>query len=366
MSLELKKTALHAKHVQLGARMVPFAGFEMPVRYGSLTDEHMAVRNSVGLFDVSHMGEFFISGPKSLDLIQRICSNDASRMKIGQAQYTCMPNYQGGIVDDLVMYRLEEEAYMIVANASNMEKDWNWIEQHNQSFGAEIRDHSDEISLLAVQGPKAAALLQDLTSINLSEIPYYTFVRGEMAGVSDVMISATGYTGSGGFELYVNNEFAGDLWDAILREKDRVEVLPAGLGARDTLRLEMGFCLYGHDIDETTSPLEAGLGWITKFNHDFINREQLLTEKEAELQKKLVGFELMDRGIPREGYELLNNEGELIGRVTSGTMSPCLEKGIGMGYINAPYFKLGTEILVQIRKKQIPAVVVKRPFYKSS
>ena len=341
--------------------MIPFAGYEMPVRYGSLTEEHMAVRNGSGIFDVSHMGEFMISGTGALDLLQKVCSNDASALAIGQAQYTCMPNDKGGIVDDLIIYRLGESEYMMIPNAANIQKDWDWISKHNE-FGASLYNASDETALFAVQGPKTNEVLQQLTSVNLSEIPFYHFTKGEIAGIKDVIISATGYTGSGGFELYVPVNKAKELWDAIINLEGSQKVKPAGLGARDTLRLEMGYCLYGNDIDDTTSPIEAGLGWITKFNHDFVNAEYLAKQKADKPNRRLTGFVMTEKGIPRQGYELLSLEGEKIGHVTSGTMSPMLESGVGLGYLNVPFNKSGTEILVQIRKKQVAAIVKRPPF----
>lgn len=358
---EIKKTALHQIHVDLGAKMIPFAGYDMPVRYTSLMEEHRAVRESVGVFDVSHMGEFFISGPGALDLIQSVSSNDASALTIGQAQYSCMPNDKGGIVDDLIIYRLEEEKYLLVVNASNIKKDWDWIAAAN-TMNAEMYDASPDYELLAVQGPKATELLQPLTDISLSNIEYYHFTTGTIAGIDDVIISATGYTGSGGYELYVPTSKAEALWKAIFSVDNDVLVMPAGLGARDTLRLEMGFCLYGNDINDTTSPIEAGLAWITKFNHNFTNAEALEKQKADRPSKRLVGFEMTEKGIPREGYDILNTDGEKIGVVTSGTMSPSLDKGIGLGYIDVPHHKKGTDILIQIRKKQLPATVKRPPF----
>jgi len=358
---EIKRTPLHQVHVDLGAKMIPFAGYDMPVRYTSLIEEHKSVRESVGVFDVSHMGEFLISGAGALDLIQRISSNNASKLNIGQAQYSCMPNHEGGIVDDLIIYRLNEAVYMLVVNASNIEKDWDWISGAN-TFDAVMQDVSDDYALLAVQGPKASQLLHPLTDVILSDIEYYHFVQGSIAGVPDVIISATGYTGSGGFELYVPTEKAIQVWQAIFSVDNGVDVLPAGLGARDTLRLEMGYCLYGNDIDDTTSPIEAGLGWITKFDHDFINATGLEDQKASGATKRLVGFAMKDKGIPRGGYDILNIEGEQIGRVTSGTISPTLDKGVGLGYVDVPHHKKGTEVLIQIRKKQLPAVIKRPPF----
>jgi len=360
---QLKTIALNDKHIELGAKMVPFAGYAMPLQYAGLMLEHKAVRNAVGVFDVSHMGEFFVSGPQALALIQKVCSNDASKLAIGDAQYSCFPNAQGGIVDDLLIYRMAEEKYMLVVNASNIEKDWNWITQHND-MGAELSNPSDEYSLFAVQGPLATQVLQRLTDIDLSAIKYYNFQIGTMAGIADVIISATGYTGAGGFELYVANENASALWDAVMEAGLPEKIQPVGLGARDTLRLEMGFALYGNDIDDTTSPIEAGLGWITKFTKDFINSKALLAQKEAGTTRKLVGFEMTERGIPRKGYTILDTDGNEIGVVTSGGQSPTLSKGIGLGYVAKPFHKKGTEILIQIRKKQVKGVVVRPPFVK--
>ena len=359
----LKLIALNDKHIALGAKMVPFAGYSMPLQYSVLTEEHKAVRNGVGIFDVSHMGEFFLKGPNALALIQKVTSNDASKLEIGGAQYSCFPNNQGGIVDDLLVYRMAEEAYMLVVNASNIEKDWNWVSKHND-LDVEMTNESDDYSLFAVQGPLAVKALQKLTKIDLGAIKYYHFQVGEMANISNVIISATGYTGAGGFELYVKNENAAALFDAIMDAGQAEGILPIGLGARDTLRLEMGFALYGNDINDTTSPIEAGLGWITKFTKDFTNSEALKAQKEAGVTKKLVGFEVSGRGIPRKDYTILDTAGNEIGIVTSGGQSPSLEKGIGMGYVAKPFHKKGTEILIQIRKKQIPAIVVRPPFVK--
>lgn len=359
--MELKRTALYDKHLEMGAKMVEFAGYDMPVRYSSLIEEHMAVRQSVGVFDVSHMGEFWVEGAGALDLIQKISSNDASVLKVGEAQYSCMPNATGGIVDDLIIYRISEGQFMLVVNASNIEKDWNWINSHN-TFKAVLSNRSEEMSLLAVQGPKAAELLQSLTDVDLSNIKYYNFAIGTMAQIENTIISATGYTGSGGFELYVRNEDAPVLWDAIFKAGTEIKVLPAGLGARDTLRLEKGFCLYGNDIDDTTSPIEAGLGWITKFNHDFVNSSNLQDQKTNGVNRRLVGFVMQDKGIPRQGYDILNEDGNKIGHVTSGTHSPELDKGIGMGYVDVPYHKSNTPIFIQIRKNTLAATVTKTPF----
>ena len=358
--MDLKQVALNDIHIQLGAKMVPFAGYNMPVRYTSDIEEHMTVREAVGVFDVSHMGEFWLSGPKALDLIQYVCSNDASRLVDGQAQYSCLPNDTGGIVDDLLIYRINASTYMLVVNASNIEKDWEWILNHNH-FEVEMENRSDQMSLLAVQGPKAAEAMQGLTEIDLSAMKYYTFEIGVFAGASNVIVSATGYTGSGGFELYIRNEDAVSIWKKLFEVGTDFGMKPIGLGARDTLRLEKGFCLYGNDIDETTSPLEAGLGWITKFSKDFINAKSLAAQKEAGVQKKLVGFEMLERGIPRHDYEIKNVQGQVIGRVTSGTQSPMLEKGIGMGYVGTSYAKPGTEIMIAVRKRDLKAVIKKMP-----
>ncbi len=360
----MKKTALSHVHEALGAKMVPFAGYDMPVQYEGVNIEHENVREKLGVFDVSHMGEFILKGEKALDLIQKVCSNDASKLVDGKAQYSCMPNDKGGVVDDLLIYRIDAETYMLVVNASNIEKDWNWIESHN-SFGVKMEDISDQTSLLAVQGPLAAEAMQSLTEIDLNGMKYYTFQKGEFAGKSNVLVSATGYTGSGGFEIYFRNEDAEDIWNAVLKAGEPYGIKPIGLAARDTLRLEMGFCLYGNDIDDTTSPLEAGLGWITKFTKDFVNSEALKAEKEAGIKNKLVAFEMVERGIPRQGYEILNAEGSPIGRVTSGTMSPSLQKGIGLGYVPKELASEGSEIYIGVRKKQIKAQVVKLPFYKA-
>ena len=359
----IKKTALTDLHISLGAKMVPFAGFNMPVQYVGINAEHEAVRKSVGVFDVSHMGEFILKGDKALDLIQRVISNDASKLFDGKIQYAYLPNETGGIVDDLLVYRIDEKTYMLVPNASNIEKDWNWISKFNTE-GVEMIDISEKTSLLAVQGPKATDVLQKLTDIDLSSMDYYTFKKGIFAGVENVLISATGYTGAGGFEVYFDNEHAQVIWNAIFEAGAEFEIKPVGLGARDTLRLEMGFCLYGNDIDEHTSPFEAGLGWVTKFTKDFVNSENLKAEKAAGLKMKLIGFEMIDRGIARHDYEFIDGSGDVIGRVTSGTQSPSLQKSIGLGYIDLEHSKEGTEIFVSIRNKAIKAVVVKPPFIK--
>lgn len=357
---EIKQIPLNDLHEQLGGKMVPFAGFNMPVRYSSDKEEHETVRNAVGVFDVSHMGEFMVRGPKAIDLIQRISSNDASKIINGQAQYACMPNDTGGIVDDFLVYRFSEEKYMLVVNASNIEKDWKWIERQN-TFGAELEDVSDELVLLAVQGPKAIDVLQKLTEVNLSNIKFYHFKVGFLAGV-EMVISATGYTGSGGFELYINKEDAKGVWDKIFEAGQDFGIKPIGLGARDTLRLEKGYCLYGNDITDETSPLEAGLGWVTKFTKDFVNANALKAQKEQGVERKLVAFAMEDKGIPRQGYELKDGAGSSIGIVTSGTMSPTLGIGIGLGYVQTTFATVDSEIFVQVRNKTLKAKVVKLPF----
>lgn len=362
-NLNMKDTALTPTHIALNARMVPFAGFNMPVSYEGVNAEHETVRNAVGVFDVSHMGEFLITGKHALELIQKISSNDASKLVDGKAQYSCMPNMQNGIVDDLIIYRFNEEKYLLVVNASNIDKDWNWISQHN-TMDASIRDLSDHYSLLAIQGPKAAEAMQSLTEVDLKDLKFYTFKVAEFAGAQNVIISATGYTGSGGFEIYCKNEDAQTIWDRVFEAGANYGIKPVGLAARDTLRLEMGFCLYGNDIDDTTSPIEAGLGWITKFNKEFINSEALKEEKERGPRRKLVGFQMEERAIPRKGYEIFDNNGKVIGAVTSGTMSPSLGMGIGMGYVPAEVATPGSKINIQVRNKALPATVVKLPFYK--
>lgn len=359
----MKEIALNEVHKALNAKMVPFAGYNMPVSYEGVNIEHETVRKGVGVFDVSHMGEFLVTGENALALIQRVCSNDASKLVDGKAQYTCMPNEEGGIVDDLIIYRINAEKYLLVVNASNIEKDWNWISQNN-TMDAHLRDLSDEYSLLAIQGPKAAEAMQTLTDVNLSEMKFYTFEVAEFAGVKNVIISATGYTGSGGFEIYFKHDDAKQIWDRVMEAGKDYGIKPIGLAARDTLRLEMGYCLYGNDIDETTSPIEAGLGWITKFTKDFTNSEALKKEKEEGPKRKLIAFELDERGIPRQGYDIVDESGRIIGVVTSGTMSPSLDKGIGMGYIPAAMADAKEKIYIQIRKKAIPASQVKLPFYK--
>lgn len=343
--------------------MVPFAGYNMPVQYEGVNAEHETVRNDVGVFDVSHMGEFLLTGPKALDLIQKISSNDASTLTIGRAQYSCMPNANGGIVDDLIIYKIKEEQYLLVVNASNIEKDWNWITSHND-LGVEMRDLSEDYSLLAIQGPKAVEAMQSLTSVDLSQIKYYNFEVADFAGIEHVIISATGYTGSGGFEIYCKNSEVEQVWKKVFEAGAEFGIKPIGLAARDTLRLEMGFCLYGNDIDETTSPLEAGLGWITKFTKDFVNSDNLKKQKEEGITKRLVGFELLERGIPRHDYEIVDANGNVIGRVTSGTQSPSLGKAIGLGYVPKELATEGSEVYIRIRNKDIKAKVVKLPFYK--
>lgn len=360
----MKNTALTDKHIALGAKMVPFAGFNMPVSYEGVKAEHDYVRNGVGVFDVSHMGEFVLKGENTIALLQKVTSNDASKMIDGQAQYTCLPNNDGGIVDDLIIYRKSATEYFVVVNASNIEKDWNWISSHND-LGVEMMNRSEEYSLLAVQGPKAAEAMQSLTPVSLSTMKYYTFEMGEFAGIQDVMISATGYTGSGGFELYVKNEDVAQVWDRIFEAGKAFNIQPIGLAARDTLRLEMGFCLYGNDIDDTTSPLEAGLGWITKFTKDFTNSENLKAQKEAGVERKLVGFELLEKGVPRHDYIINDADGNAIGKVTSGTMSPSMNIAIGLGYVKTEFAAVDSEIYIEVRNKQLKAKVVKPPFYKA-
>src|SRR5471030_908567 len=359
----MKNTALTDIHIKAGAKMVPFAGYNMPVQYAGINAEHETVRNGVGVFDVSHMGEFLFRSEHALDLIQQVSSNDASKLYDGKVQYSCLPNENGGIVDDLLIYRIEEKVYMLVVNASNIEKDWEWISQYNTK-GVEMKNISDRTSLLAIQGPKAAEALQSLTEIDLASMEYYTFKKGKFAGVDNVLVSATGYTGAGGFEIYFENQYAEAIWNAIFKAGEPFGIKPIGLGARDTLRLEMGFCLYGNDIDDTTSPLEAGLGWVTKFNKEFTNSAALADQKAAGVTRKLVGFEMIDRGIPRHHYEIADAEGNTIGIVTSGTQSPSLQKAIGMGYVNNAFAKEGTEIFIKIRESLVKAVIVKPPFYK--
>lgn len=359
----MKNTALTHIHESLGAKMVPFAGYLMPVQYEGINIEHETVRKGVGVFDVSHMGEFLIEGENALELIQRISSNDAAKLEIEDAQYSCMPNDKGGIVDDMIVYRVEEQKYLLVVNASNIEKDWDWISAHN-SNNASMRNISDAYSLLAIQGPKAIDAMQSLSSIDLSEIAFYKFKVADFAGIDHVIISATGYTGSGGFEIYCKNSEVEQIWKKVFEAGADYGIKPIGLAARDTLRLEMGYCLYGNDIDDTTSPIEAGLGWITKFSKDFVNAKALLKQKEDGVQRRLRAFELQTKGIPRQGYDIIDDAGNKIGSVTSGTMSPSLKKGIGMGYVDTAHSKFGSQIYIQIRNKSIPAQIVKLPFYK--
>ena len=359
----MKNTALTDKHIALGAKMVPFAGYNMPVQYEGVKAEHECVRNGVGVFDVSHMGEFMLSGENTIALLNKVCTNDVTVMVDGQAQYTCMPNDTGGIVDDLIIYRIASDRFWVVVNASNMEKDWNWISAHND-LGVTMENKSDEYSLLAIQGPKAAEAMQSLTDIDLSGMKYYTFQIGKFAGVDNVIVSATGYTGSGGFEIYVKNEDANKVWDAVFEAGANWAIKPIGLAARDTLRLEMGYCLYGNDIDDTTSPIEAGLSWITKFTKDFTNSAAIKAQKENGVSRKLVGFELIDRGVPRHDYPIVDAAGNVIGKVTSGTMAPSLDKAIGLGYVKTEFSPVDSEIYIQVRNKNLKAKVVRPPFYK--
>lgn len=360
----MKSTPFTEKHIELGAKMAEFAGYNMPISYTGINDEHAAVRNNAGVFDVSHMGEFVLRGPGALALIQQVTSNDAAKLTAGKVQYSCLPNLDGGIVDDLLVYCIEEnKEYMLVVNASNIDKDWDWISSFNKD-GVEMENISDNIGLLAIQGPNATKILQPLTDIDILNLKYYTFAKGTFAGVSDVIISATGYTGAGGVEIYFKNESdnAAKVWDAIFGAGSTAGIKPIGLGARDTLRLEMGFCLYGNDIDDTTSPIEAGLGWITKFSKDFNSKEIFEAQKANGVDKKLIGFEMLERGIARHDYEIKNFDGEIIGRVTSGTQSPTLGKAIGMGYVDKQFSALDTEIFVSIRNVLVKAKVVKLPF----
>ncbi|MFV0564449.1 MAG: glycine cleavage system aminomethyltransferase GcvT [Flavobacteriaceae bacterium] len=359
----MKNTALTETHLALGAKMVPFAGFNMPVQYEGVNAEHETVRNAVGVFDVSHMGEFLIEGEHALALIQSVTSNDASKLTNGKAQYSCLPNDNGGIVDDLIVYKIKDNQYLLVVNASNIEKDWNWISAKN-TMGATMRNLSDDYSLLAIQGPKAIEAMQSLTSRDLSAIKFYSFEVGDFAGIEHVIISATGYTGSGGFEIYCKNSEVKQIWDKVFQAGAAYGIKPIGLAARDTLRLEMGYCLYGNDINDTTSPIEAGLGWITKFTKNFTNSEALKTQKENGVTRKLIAFELDERGIPRQGYDIVDNNGNKIGEVTSGTMAPSLGKGIGLGYVPTALAEVGSKINIQIRKNAVSATVVKLPFYK--
>lgn len=361
----MKTTPFTETHIALGAKMHEFAGYNMPIEYSGIIDEHLTVCNAVGVFDVSHMGEFWVKGPNALEFLQQVTSNNVATLPVGKAQYTCFPNEEGGIVDDLLVYHYESEKYLLVVNAANIEKDWNWCVSHN-TVSAELENASDYMAQLAIQGPKAMEVLQKLTPVDLSEIPYYAFTTGEFAGQKDVIISNTGYTGAGGFELYFYPEAGQAIWKAIFEAGAPEGIKPIGLGARDTLRLEMGFCLYGNDLSDTTSPLEAGLGWITKFveGKNFTSRALLEKQKAEGLKRKLIAFEMVDRGIPRHGYELVNADGEKIGEVTSGTMSPMRKIGIGMGYVQTAYTALGTEIFIDVRGRKLKAVVVKAPFRK--
>lgn len=360
----MKNTALSHIHQALGAKMLPFAGYNMPITYEGVNAEHETVRQGVGVFDVSHMGEFMLSGPNALDLIQKLTSNDASLLTVGRSQYSCLPNEDGGIVDDLIVYKLAEEKYLLVVNASNIEKDWKWISDRND-LGVNMEDISEGMSLLAIQGPSAVEAMQSLTQVDLSAIKYYHFEIGRFAGFDDVIISATGYTGSGGFEIYCKNEQVEEIWNKVFQAGSAFGIKPIGLAARDTLRLEMGFCLYGNDIDDTTSPLEAGLGWITKFTKDFTNSENLKKQKEAGVSRKLIGFEMIERGVPRHDYEIADADGNVIGKVTSGTQAPSLNKGIGLGYVTTEFATADSEIFIRIRNKDVKAKVVKLPFYKA-
>jgi aminomethyltransferase len=361
----MKKTTLYNTHLNLNAKMTPFGGYEMPVQYSGVTKEHLAVRKGVGVFDVSHMGEFMVSGPKAFDLLQYICSNDISKISIGKAQYNYFPNETGGIVDDLIVYRLEEEKYLLVVNASNIEKDWKWVQKHNVDFGAVVEDQSEETALLAIQGPKAIEAMQQLTSAPLTELPFYSHTTATFAGCENTLIATTGYTGAGGLEIYLPSSKAPEVWDAIIKAGADFDILPAGLAARDTLRLEMGYCLYGNEINDTTSPLAAGLNWVTKLDTGTYNADHLINQKKEGTPVKLVGFVLKNRGIPRAGYSIVNQNSERIGAVTSGTQSPILSQGIGLGYVSSNYANPGTQIAIQIRDKESLAEVVKLPFIKN-
>jgi aminomethyltransferase len=360
----MKNTPFTDKHIALGAKMAEFAGYNMPISYSGINEEHQTVRKNAGVFDVSHMGEFIFKGEGALDLIQRVTSNDASKLTNGKAQYSCLPNENGGIVDDLLIYCIEQnKVYMIVVNASNIEKDWNWFKKHNTA-NVEMHNISDDTCLLAVQGPNATKILQTLTDMDILNLKYYTFTKGQFAGVDNVLVSATGYTGAGGVEIYFENkgDDANRIWNAIFEAGKEQGIKPIGLAARDTLRLEMGYCLYGNDIDDTTSPLEAGLGWITKFTKDFTAKETLAAQKEKGVERKLVGFEMTDKGIPRHHYEICNADGTAIGYVTSGTQSPTLGKAIGMGYVKTEFSSIDTDIFIKVRDKLLRAKVVKIPF----
>ena len=359
----MKNTALSDTHTALEAKMVPFAGYNMPVQYAGVNIEHETVRNALGVFDVSHMGEFLIEGPKALELIQKVSSNDASKLEVGKAQYSCLPNDNGGVVDDLIIYKIKDETYLLVVNASNIDKDWDWIASKND-VNADMRNLSEDYSLLAIQGPKAVEAMQSLSSHDLSAIKFYNFIIGDFAGIDHVIISATGYTGSGGFEIYCKNTEVKQVWDKVMEAGASFGIKPIGLAARDTLRLEMGYCLYGNDIDDTTSPIEAGLSWVCKFNKKFTNSDALEAEKLRKPDNKLVAFKLDERGVPRQGYDIVDGSGKTIGRVTSGTMSPSLGIGIGLGYVPNVFASADSKINIQVRKKAIPATVVKLPFYK--
>ena len=360
----MKNTALTHIHEGLGAKMLPFAGYNMPITYEGINAEHETVRTAVGVFDVSHMGEFLLTGPNALALIQKVTSNDASVLTVGKAQYSCLPNNDGGIVDDLIIYKMKEEQYLLVVNASNIDKDWDWISAQND-LGVEMKNLSDDYSLLAIQGPKSVEAMQSLSSIDLSAIPYYHFEVADFAGFEHVIISATGYTGSGGFEIYCKNDQVETIWNKVFEVGAAFGIKPVGLAARDTLRLEMGFCLYGNDINDTTSPLEAGLGWITKFTKEFTNSENLKKQKEAGVTRKLVAFEMQERAVPRHDYEIVDASGAVIGIVSSGTMSPSMNKGIGLGYVTVANAAVDGDIYIRIRKNDVPAKVVKLPFYKN-
>lgn len=360
----MKKTALYLNHLELDAKMVSFAGYEMPVQYEGVKIEHKTVRDALGIFDISHMGEFLLEGSHAIELIQKISSNNVRKLNIGDAQYSCLPNTNNGIVDDILIYRIKEETFLLVVNASNIEKDWQWILKHN-TYGVTMKNLSDDYSLLAIQGPKTIEALQKITSVDLSKIPNYKFVVGDFAGIDHVIISATGYTGAGGFEIYCKNSEATKIWTKVLEVGEEFGIKPIGLAARDTLRLEMGYCLYGNDINETTSPIEAGLGWITKLDKNLINKENLENQKKIGTERKLVGFELIDKGVPRKDYSIVDQNGNSIGVVTSGTMSPSLNKAIGLGYVSAENSKIDSEIYIAVRKKLLKAKVIKLPFYKS-
>ena len=355
----MKKTSLYQSHLAIGAKMVHFAGFEMPMQYTGVVNEHLAVRHKVGIFDVSHMGEILVSGPNAIDLIQYVFSNDAQHLDVGQAQYGYMPNAKGGIIDDLLVYRIDSQSYLLVVNAANIEKDWNWLLTHNKVFGASLQNQSDQWSLIALQGPQATSVLAKLTNTDIGSIPFYRFVYGKVAGIDQVLISATGYTGSGGYELYVPNEGAEKIWNSLIQNGAE----PCGLAARNTLRIEMGYCLYGNDIDDTTSPISAGLSWCTALSKDFVSKDQIEKQIVNGVSKKRVGFIVNERGIPRQSYGLVDANENDIGIVTSGTQSPCLEKGIGIGYVDREKAIVGNIIYVSIRNKQVPATITSLPFY---